>query len=86
MASCCRKYNNDGESRLVIIDDGSKDDTYVIISIIYAKKKLSVKYIPIIFLPRQGGVNSINLKKINKIGIKALKDFRMINKEINKSK
>ena len=39
----------------------------VIISVIYAKKKLAVKYLPITFRPRQGGVNSINMKKINKI-------------------
>lgn len=52
----------------------------VILSVIYAKKKQPVKYIPITFKPRQGGVNSINLKKIIKIGRKALKDFRMINK------
>lgn len=54
----------------------------VIISVVYAKKKLPVKYIPITFRPRQGGVNSINLKKITKIGIQAIKDFRTINKTI----
>lgn len=52
----------------------------VILSVIYAKKKQPVKYIQITFRPRQGGVNSINLKKIIKIGKQALKDFRMINK------
>lgn len=51
----------------------------VIISVIYAKKKLAVKYIPITFRPRQGGVNSINMKKIIRIGRHALKDFRRIN-------
>lgn len=54
----------------------------VIISVIYAKKKLSVKYIPITFRPRQGGVNSINMKKIFKIGKQAWKDFSAINKYI----
>ena len=54
----------------------------VIISVIYAKKKYNVKYIPITFRPRQGGVNSINLKKIFKIGIQAIKDFRKINKTL----
>lgn len=57
----------------------------VIISVIYAKKKLKVKYLPITFRPRQGGVNSINLKKIVKIGRKAFKDFIYINKHLNKS-
>lgn len=51
----------------------------VIISVIYAKKRLSVKYLPITFRPRQGGVNSINMKKIFKIGKQALKDFKQIN-------
>lgn len=50
----------------------------VIISVIYAKKKLAVKYIPITFRPRQGGVNSINMKKIVKIGKEAIKDFMTI--------
>lgn len=52
----------------------------VLLSVIYEKKKMNVKYIPITFKPRQGGVNSINLKKIIKIGICAVKDFRKINK------
>lgn len=54
----------------------------VLISVIYAKRKLAVKYIPITFHARQGGVNSINLKKIIGIGRRALKDFRIINEEI----
>lgn len=55
----------------------------VIISVIYAKKKLPVKYLPVTFRPRQGGVNSINLKKIFKIGRQAFKDFRRINRYIS---
>lgn len=51
----------------------------VIISVIYAKRKLAVKYLPVTFRPRQGGVNSINMKKIIVIGNKAFKDFRRIN-------
>lgn len=51
----------------------------VIISVIYAKKKLKVKYMPVTFRPRQGGVNSINMKKIIRIGKQAFKDFRKIN-------
>lgn len=39
-----------------------------------------VEFIPITFRPRQGGINSINLPKITKIGIKAVKDFRVIKK------
>ena len=58
----------------------------VIISVLYAKKQLKVKYLPITFRPRQGGVNSINMKKIIKIGRQAIKDFQVINQSIVKSK
>lgn len=34
------------------------------------------------FKPRQGGKNSINIVKIIKIGCKALKDFKMLKKEL----
>jgi len=51
----------------------------VLISVIYAKYNLKVKYLPISFRSRQGGVNSINLRKIFKIGKQALSDFRDIN-------
>lgn len=54
----------------------------VILSVIYAKKGCDVKYLPITFRPRQGGVNSINMKRIFKIGKQALKDFREINRAI----
>lgn len=54
----------------------------VILSVIYAKKKLRVKYIPITFRPRQGGINSIDLKKIFDIGVHAVRDFRAINKKL----
>lgn len=58
----------------------------VILSVIYAKKKEPVKYIPITFRPRQGGTNSINIKKIIKIGRKAVKDFMAINKSLKSIK
>lgn len=54
----------------------------VIISVLFLKKGYRVKYLPITFRPRQGGVNSINMKKIIKIGKQALKDFIAINKII----
>jgi len=54
----------------------------VIVSVLFIKKGYKVKYLPITFRPRQGGVNSINFKKITKIGQKALKDFIQINKII----
>lgn len=54
----------------------------VMISVIYARKKLSVRYLPVTFRPRQGGVNSINMKKIFRIGKQAFLDFRRINKNL----
>lgn len=42
-----------------------------------------VKFIPITFKPRQGGTNSINIKKIVKIGWKAVGDFWKLRKEID---
>lgn len=55
----------------------------VMVSVIYAKNKLRVKYMPITFRPRQGGVNSINLRKIFRIGKQAFKDFRRMNRIIS---
>ncbi len=54
----------------------------VILSVIYAKKGCKVKFLPITFRPRQGGVNSINMKRIVRIGMQAVKDFRAISKAI----
>jgi hypothetical protein len=54
----------------------------VMISVIYAKKKLAVKYLPVTFRPRQGGVNSINMKRIIRIGKQAFNDFRRINRHL----
>lgn len=45
-----------------------------------------IKFIEISFKPRQGGVNSINIKKITKIGIKAVKDFKKIKKDLKEEK
>lgn len=52
----------------------------VILTVIYARKKQKINYMPITFRPRQGGVNSINIKKIIKIGLKAVRDFKAINR------
>lgn len=54
----------------------------VMISVIYVRKGLPIKWIPITFRPRQGGVNSINMKKIWKIGKQAFKDFKIINSRL----
>ena len=54
----------------------------VLVSVLYAKSKASVRFEPITFRPRQGGKNSINLRKICKIGRKAVRDFRVLKKTI----
>lgn len=41
-----------------------------------------IKFIEITFKPRQGGVNSINIKRIIKIGMQAVKDFWNIKKNM----
>ena len=56
----------------------------VAISAIAKKWKYNIKFYPITFKPRQGGINSINFKRIMKIGYRALKDFRHINKNTEK--
>lgn len=56
----------------------------VLLSVIYMKRGQKVKFIPITFKPRQGGVNSINMKSITKIGEKALGDFSKLNGELNR--
>ncbi|MDR1227277.1 MAG: hypothetical protein LBK47_10345 [Prevotellaceae bacterium] len=45
-------------------------------------KKERVLFLPITFKPRQGGVNSINLKRIMKIGFKAVREFYGLKKAI----
>lgn len=54
----------------------------VAISAIAVKWKYNIGWYPITFRPRQGGINSINMKRIFKIGIKALRDFRTINSNL----
>ncbi|MDR0526988.1 MAG: hypothetical protein LBG79_04120, partial [Spirochaetaceae bacterium] len=56
----------------------------VVLTVLFTKRKKEMRYVPITFRPRQGGVNSINLKKIAKIGVKAVKDFTQIKREFEK--
>ena len=55
----------------------------VAISAIAKKWKYRIEWQKISFKPRQGGVNSINMKRIFQIGWKAISDFRIINDKIN---
>ena len=54
----------------------------VAVSAIAVKWKEKIGWYPITFRPRQGGVNSINMKRIFKIGYKAIGDFRNINNKL----
>lgn len=54
----------------------------VIISMLVVKRKEKHLWLPITFKPRQGGVNSINFKKIIKIGSKAISDFYKIKRNM----
>lgn len=56
----------------------------VALAAIYKKKKMKMHFIPITFKARQGGVNSINIPKIIRIGIKSIRDFIVINDRIEK--
>ena len=49
---------------------------------VYYKEKVTFQHIS--FKPRQGGINSINYKKIFLIGIQAIKDFMYIRKTMKK--
>ncbi len=57
----------------------------VAISAIATKWNYKIGWYKITFKPRQGGINSINMKRIFKIGWKALGDFNTINKNIGKA-
>ncbi len=54
----------------------------VLMSVIYEKEKKNVRYIPITFRPRQGGKNSLNMKRIIGIGRQAVHDFRILRKSV----
>jgi glycosyltransferase involved in cell wall biosynthesis len=54
----------------------------VILTVLLEKTKARMRYMQITFRPRQGGVNSLNIKHIFKIGRKALHDFKVMRKEM----
>lgn len=55
----------------------------VMLTTYFAYFNENITFKDISFIPRQGGVNSINLSKIFKIGIKAIGDFRQLKRQIN---
>lgn len=56
-----------------------------VISMLVVKRHEKHLWIPISFKPRQGGTNSINLKRIFQIGLAAIPDFYMIRKRLKKT-
>lgn len=54
----------------------------VMLTVLMIHNKEDVKFVPISFRQRQGGVNSINLRKITQIGLQAVRDFRAIKKAL----
>ncbi len=56
----------------------------VILTVTAARNGYRGLYIPITFRKRQGGVNSVNVKRIFKIGFNALKDFYQIKKKLDR--
>ena len=56
----------------------------VMLTVLLVDNKENINFRAITFRPRQGGVNSINFKKIIRIGRQAVKDFRRIKKEMKR--
>ncbi len=54
----------------------------VALSAVYKKRRQKVHFIPISFRPRQGGVNSINIPRIIKIGLSSFRSFIVINDKV----
>lgn len=57
----------------------------VMLTVLLVNGGENVQFFPITFRPRQGGVNSINLPRIAKIGWQAVKDFSAIKKNMGRS-
>ncbi len=56
----------------------------VMLTTYFAYYKENIRFVNISFRPRQGGVNSLNIPKIVKIGCKALRDFAILRKDMFK--
>ena len=55
----------------------------VMLTTYFAYFNEKIRFVDVSFKPRQGGVNSINIKKIIKIGKKAIGDFQRLKKNID---
>ena len=54
----------------------------VMLTVLLVNNNEKIQFYPITFRPRQGGVNSINLPRIARIGWQAVKDFSTIKKNM----
>ena len=54
----------------------------VMLTVLLINAKENVEFIDIAFRPRQGGINSINMKKIIRIGKQAVSDFMLIKRKL----
>jgi Glycosyltransferases involved in cell wall biogenesis len=55
----------------------------VVLSVVFVKKNYRVRFLPISFVPRQGGASMYNWGKIWKIGRNSLKEFASINQMLD---
>ena len=55
----------------------------IVFTAFFVRNREKVLFLPITFRPRQGGTNSINIKKIVKIGWKAIGDFVLLKKNMD---
>lgn len=55
----------------------------VVLSVVFAKKNYRVRFLPVSFVPRQGGASMYNWGRIFRIGWDSLKEFASINKMID---
>ena len=58
----------------------------VMLTVLFLYNNERVKFVPITFRPRQGGVNSINLPRIFRIGLHAVRDFYTIRRGMHRHK
>ena len=58
------------------------DLTNIMLTTYFAYFNEKLKFVPITFRPRQGGTNFMNMKRITRIGLKALVDFYYLRKHI----
>ena len=54
----------------------------VLLSVLFEKNKVLMRYVPITFRQRQEGRSFVNLKNVFKIGLKAIKDFICVKKHL----